>query len=139
MNGEKTLRGKTRRIQGRRSITPIRRKHKLAVMKTRSNTKVDGLPILQSANTLSLSERIKTQTDTKEYSLGEKRQGNEGGDSTGERQDKEVSEASLSCGYSENPEESVHPGSIQGVPSGSPHALTQVTNETQHEEEEPPF
>lgn len=139
MNRVKTLGGKTRRILGRRAITPIRRKRKLAVIKTRSRTRIDDISVLQ--RTSSLGDEERATEDSKEHCHSEKRKGSQGGDDSGEREVTHLCEAPVDCGYSENPEKSVHPGSIQGLPQllESTDALTEVTNETSPQEEEPPF
>lgn len=139
MNRVKTLGGKTRRILGRRAITPIRRKRKLAVIKTRSRTRIDDISVLQ--RTSSLGDEERATEDSKEHCDSEKRKGSQGGDDSGEREVTHLCEAPVDCGYSENPEKSVHPGSIQGLPQllESTDALTEVTNETSPQEEEPPF
>lgn len=108
---------KTRRLRGRRAITPIRNRKK-HFAKTRSHNKIEernDLRVSQRAD--SHGDQQRDENDKKEHSHGEKREGDEDSDGEGERADAEKHEAPHTQGDSQHPEVTVHPGSVQEAKS----------------------
>lgn len=131
-------RSKTRRVSGKRAITPIKKRHS----KTRYLKKVDGVAVSVSLRASRDNGGQREKEDTKEHRDGEGGQGDQGTSSEGKWKDTQVCEALEHRGHSEDQERSVHPGSVQGLSHGSlssESALIINANETEIEEEEAPF
>ena len=128
--------GATRRVTGRRALTPMRSRGKKPA-KTRSSgivKKKRNVLLSKSSESRIISER--PQGDTKEQCDGEERKGSQGGSDPGKQQDTEVVKTPNSQGDQCDSPRAIHPGSIQGLsPSASLHEL----DETELKEEEPPF
>ena len=106
----------TRRITGRRSITPIRSRHKKLIKKTRGH-KVERKPyvsILKHAT--AHSDEKRNQADKSEFSDDQERKGDKDGSLDGEWKDPQEHTQVEQSGTTENSEESVHPGPVQTVP-----------------------
>lgn len=126
--------GGTRRIQGRRGITPIRSKKK-RIVKTRSSKRVEnGVPVQQHTSTRSHREWEKERE--KEQCTDCKWKGDQ--DSGGDRKwdDSQEHKEAVQRGNQEDSEQSVHPGSLQELCELSELAVTDITNETELQEEE---
>jgi len=136
MNGFRTLRAlgnTTRRVQGRRSLTPIRPKKK-RILKTRSGKRVEnGLPIQQFTGSRSARERC--SQSKKEHSRDSQWKGNEDSGNHGKWEDSEKHQEAESLGDEKNSEQSVYPGSLQELHELSEHAVTEIPNETEFKEE----
>lgn len=105
----------TRRVTGRRSITPIRSKHKKLIKKTRGH-KVEHKPyvsILKHATTDSDGER--KETDKSQLGDNQEREGDKDSSLEGEWKDPKEHTQAEQSGTTENSEESVHPGPVQTV------------------------
>ena len=102
---------KTIRRRGRRAITPMRRKVRHAVNKTRSAHKVDnGVPLYQRSDAYGPGKGPQQRKDTDGEHQGQK--GDENSDSEGEWCHEEIHETTDLSGnqlYSTLP---VHPGSV---------------------------
>ena len=137
MNGTKTLRGlggKTRRITGRRSVTPIKPKRK-RILKTRYTKKVEnGVSIQQHSSSRGHGKR-KKETE-KEYCGDCERQGDKDSGTDGKWKDAQEHQETVNCGNEEDSAESVYPGSLQELYELSELAVVDITNETELQEEE---
>lgn len=135
---------KTRRFHGRRAITPIRNRKNKRYARTRSHTRVEEsnvVPVLQRTDSHVGEKR--EEDDKKEHSRCEKREGDKDGLNEGKGAHAENDEASDTQGDSQHSELTVHPGSVQGLPTntseGSENAVSASSNATHLEEEEPSF
>lgn len=137
MNGTKTLRGlggKTRRLQGRRSVTPIKPRRK-RILKTRYRKRVE--------NGVSIQQHSSSRSDGKRSTEGQKeqcgdceRKGDKDSRGDREREDTQEHQEANSCGNEEDSAESVYPGSLQELHELSELAVADITNETELQEEE---
>ena len=136
MNGFKTLRAlgnKTRRFQGRRSITPIKPKKK-RIVKTRYVKKVENAVSIQQQSS-SRSDGKWSAQDQKEYSGDFQWEGNKDGGNHGKREDSQKHKEAECGGNQKDSTESVYPGSLQELHELSELAVTDITNETELKEE----
>ena len=142
MNGALTLRGfpiqrsgkwKTRRFHGRRSITPMKHKGRKPA-KTRCHNR-NGVQLREHTSSFHDNERQGENKD--QHCENQKREGDKDSECSRERKDTEVHEEVIQLGNSEHSEKPVHPGSVQELRELS--ASVQVTDETDQQEEEPPF
>jgi hypothetical protein len=127
----------TRRITGRRSITPIRSRHKKLIKKTRGH-KVERKPyvsILKHATAHSHGEW--NQTDKSEFGDDQERKRVKDSSLNGEWKDPKEHTQAEQSGTTENSEESVHPGPIQTV-SNMPEstASSETSDKTEIESEQ---
>lgn len=135
---------KTRRFHGRRAITPIRNRKNKRYARTRSHNRVEesnAVPVLQPADS-HIGEK-QEKDDKKEHSGCEKREGDKDSRDEGKREDAEKHKTPHTEGDSQHSELTVHPGSVQGLPTNtsedSENAVTASSNATHLEEEEPSF
>jgi hypothetical protein len=135
MNKTKTLRGATtRRIQGRRGITPIKPRRK-RILKTRSRKSVEnGVSIQQ--HTGSRSDGKWSAKDQTELGGDCEWKGNKDSGVDRERKDSQEHKELVNCGNEEDSAESVYPGSLQELHELSELAVADITNETELQEEE---
>ncbi len=137
MNGTKTLRGlggKTRRITGRRSVTPIKPRRK-RILKTRYRKRVEnGVSIQQ--HTGSRSDGKWREEDEEEHSRDKEWKGIQDCGTDRKWEDSQEHQETVQCGNTENPAKSVHPGSLQELHELSQLAVADITNETELQEEE---
>ena len=127
--------GATRRVTGRRALTPMRSRGRKPA-KTRSTgivKKKRNVLFSKPSESRIIGER--PQGDTKEQCDSEERKGSQGGSDSGKQHDTEVIKASDGKGDSCDSPRPIHPGSIQGLQAASLHEL----DETELKEEEPPF
>jgi hypothetical protein len=127
----------TRRVTGRRSITPIRSKQKKLIKKTRGH-KVERKPyvsILKHATAHSDGKR--EETDKSQLSDCQEREGDKDGSLEGEWKDPQEHTQAIESGNTENSEESVHPGPIQTL-SNMPEstASSETSDKTEIESEQ---
>lgn len=118
MDGIKALKRyfQTRRFTGRRSITPMKTKHRKAVPKTRSH-KVEKKPYVPiRKHTIPQQPSERETTDQKEHCQDKERQGNQDSRSDDGRKDKEEHPQVDPGRNTENSEKSVHPGPVQALP-----------------------
>lgn len=130
----------TRRISGRRGVTPIKSKHKKTIPKTRGHKleKKPYVPLRKHTNTQSDEERKDSYKD--KYGKDPERKGDQDSCLGGEREDTQEHTQTVSLGDQENPEESVHPGTLQAVldlPTAT--ASVQTADKTEIEAEEIPL
>jgi hypothetical protein len=137
MNGTKTLRGlggKTRRITGRRSVTPIKPRRK-RILKTRYRKRVEnGVSIQQHAGSRGDGEW--REEDEEEYCRDSEWKRNKDGGTDRKWKDTQEHKETVKCGNTENPAKSVYPGSLQELHELSELAVADITNETDLQEEE---
>lgn len=140
MESKKSLRyAKTRRYTGRRSITPMKSKHRKTIPKTRHH-KVERkthVPVLQHTGSQQLSER--KEADKDQHSQHTKWEGNQDSHSPGERKDTQEHSQVEQVRNTENSEEPIHPGLIQTLPDLSQSEITavdQTSDKTEIEAEE---
>jgi hypothetical protein len=130
------LRNRTRRLHGRRGITPIKSKRK-RILKTRCSkpsTKVEnGISIQQHTSPRSSEER--SFCDEKEHSEHKQWKGDKISGDHGKREDEKECQEVEQCGNQEDSTESVHPGSLPELSQLSEDAVTLNTNETGLQEE----
>ena len=117
----------TRRITGRRAITPIQSKHRKLIKKTRGH-KVERKPyvsILKHA----VSHIGGEWKETDKSQLGEhsEREGNQDSHDKGKGKDEEEHTQVEQIRNTENSEKSVHPGPVQTVPDMSQQAAYDQT------------
>lgn len=105
----------TRRFTGRRSITPMRTKHRKAALKTRGHRigKKPYVPIRK--HTIPQQLREWETTDTKEYCEDTGGQGNQDSHPDEGWQNKEKHAQIDQSRNTENSEKSVHPGPLQAM------------------------
>lgn len=139
MNGTKTLRGlgaKTRRITGRRSITPIKPRKK-RVLKTRYRKRIE--------NGVSIQQHSGSRSDGKWPTKGQEElggdcewKGDKDSGDYGKWQDAEEHKEAQCGGNPKDSTESVYPGSLQELHELSElqDAVADITNETELQEEE---
>ena len=120
----------TRRVTGRRAITPMRSKHKNHIKKTRGHKigKKTYVPLLK--HTVSYNDGEREKKDTGQCSEYQKRQGNEDSDDKGGKEDTQELTQVEQIGNTENSEKSVHPGPVQTLPD----LLEGCADDTQAEE-----
>lgn len=101
----------TRRILGRRSLTPMRGK-KRQYLKTRYSTKVvsSHVPILQQTN--SLHDETRKEESQDKYCEDPKREGSQDGPPKRRWKDTEKHTQVIQKGDSADPEESLYPGTV---------------------------
>lgn len=104
---------KTRRYTGRRSLTPMRSKHKRAPGKTRGHRveKKRNVQLLQHTSSQHDSQRERTDED--KHGGGTQGQGDQDSDSQGKWQDTQINEEAEQIRDSEDSKESIHPGPLQ--------------------------
>ncbi len=139
MNGTKTLRGlgqNTRRLHGRRSVTPIKPKKK-RVLKTRYRKRLE--------NGVSIQQHSGSRSDGKWPEKGQKElcrdcewKGNQDSGNHGKREDSEEHKEAQCVGNQKDSTESVYPGSLQELHELSElqDAVVDITNEAGLQEEE---
>ncbi len=126
----------TRRVVGRRSLTPMRSKHKRSVAKTRSSKVEAKVNVPLRKHTITFVYGKRNEKDAQEHSEDCKREGNQDSCPGGERQDQEKHSQVESLRDTENPEKSVHPGPVQALPELSEQtAVVQTSDETEIEAE----
>jgi len=105
---------KTRRYTGRRSLTPMRSKHK-SIGKTRGHRveKKRHVQLLQYTSSQHDGQRQRENED--EHSEHSSGQGNQNSDSEGKWKDTEIHQEAEQIRGSEDSKESVHPGPVQTV------------------------
>jgi len=135
---------KTRRFHGRRAITPIRNRKNKRYARTRSHNRLEesnGVPVLQRTDSHVGEKR--EEDDKKEHSGCEKREGDKDGLNEGKGAHAEKHETPDTERNSQHSELTVHPGSVQGLPTNtsedSENAVRASANATHLEEEEPSF
>ena len=103
---------KTRRYTGRRSLTPMRSKHK-TIGKTRGHRveKKRNVQLFHYTNSQYDGER--EGTDKNKHSPGAQGEGDQNSDSQGKREDTEINEEAEQIRNTEDSKESVHPGPLQ--------------------------
>jgi hypothetical protein len=122
----------------RRRITPIKRKHRKTVPKTRGH-KVEKKPYVPlRKHTSSQQHERRDPADSHEHSENSEREGNQDSNLEGGREDKEEYTQIEQGRTTENPEESVHPGPLQALPEMYKCADDTQTSETSIEAEELP-
>jgi hypothetical protein len=106
----------TRRITGRRAITPIQSKNRKIIKKTRGH-KVERRPYV-SILKHSVSHVAGEWKETDKSQLGEhsERQGDEDSHDKGEWKNEEELSSPQQIRNTENSEKSVHPGPVQTMP-----------------------
>jgi hypothetical protein len=128
----------TRRCTGRRSLTPMKSKHKKSVPKTRGHKveKKPHVPIRKHSGPQQSCRR--ETTDTQEYSENTEWKGNQDS-SSNERWENEKEYTQIEQGgNTENSEKPVHPGPVQAVSQMPECADDTQTSETSIEAEELP-
>jgi hypothetical protein len=119
----------TRRLTGRRSITPIRSKQKKLIKKTRGH-KVERKPYVSILkHTTANSDGERKETDKSQLSDGQEREGDKDGSLEGERKDPKEHTQANESGNTENSEESIHPGPVQTVPNMSESTASPETSD----------
>ena len=142
-----TTKGKTRRVQGRRAITPVRNRKK-HFPKTRSHNKIEernDLRVSQRADSHHGEKRDKN--DKQQHSESKEWKGDQDSHVKGERADAEKHKAPDTQGDSQHQELTVHPGSVHEAKASddSETAINDVpavsgeSNETALEEEDVSF
>jgi hypothetical protein len=128
---------KTRRVTGRRSITPMRSKHRKTIPKTRHH-KVEKRDNVQlRKHTGSQYDGRREGADKDEHSQDKKRERNQDCDHESERKDEEKHAQVEPLRNTENSEESVHPGPLQTMSEVSEQtAVHEETDKTEIESEE---
>ena len=133
--------GGTRRITGRRSFTPMRprgRKH----IKTRCNSTVVKAKrnVFLPKSPRAYDDGERSEDNKAELSKDTKWKGSENGSGKREQQNAEISEALDGEGDQLYPPGTIHPGSVQGLPTAaaSKDADTSLANAAELKEEEPP-
>lgn len=129
---------KTRRLHGRRSITPIRHKHQTAPAKTRSASKTGARHVSVHKRAGAQHNAVKREdTDQTELRQHQGEQGHQDSDLDGKRQDTEVHPQTVAPGNQPDSAESVYPGTVQAV-HGLPEQTADIIafDETLPEEEE---
>lgn len=122
----------------RRRITPMKRKHRKTVPKTRGH-KVDKKPYVPLRKHASSQQHEGWKpTDSHEHSDHSEREGNQDSDRGRTRKDKEEYAQIEQGGTTENSEESVHPGPLQAMLEMYKCADDTQTSETCVEAEELP-
>ena len=109
----------TRRIKGRRAITPMRSKHKCQIKKTRGHKveKKPHVPLFKHSSSLHDSER----KEEDQSQLGEHSQwkgDKDSNDKGGKENTKEHAQVEQ-VRNTENSEKSIHPGPVQTLPNMS--------------------
>ena len=128
--------GATRRVKGRRAITPMRSRGKKP-SKTRSSVLVKKKHnVLLSKSSEPCINRQRSQNDTTEQCDSEERKRSQGSSDQGKQQDTEVVKETDGQGDQCDPPGPIHPGSIQRLSSS---ASLYELDETELKEEEPPF
>jgi len=127
--------GCTRRIKGRRALTPMRSKRKKHI-KTRSNPSVKRNVLVSKPSDTRLDSQ-RSQSGKKEQCDSEGKQGSQGSGDQSEQQSPQVIETLDDRGDQCNSNRPIHPGSIQGLPNAN--ASQHELDETELQEEEPPF
>jgi hypothetical protein len=138
MDGTKSLKRYflTRRVTGRRSITPMKTKQKKTVPKTRGH-KVEKKPYVPIRKHTSPQQHGERQReDSREHGEDSERQRNQDSCLEAGRKDKEEYTQVEQGGTTENSEKSVHPGPLQTVPEMYTCADDTQTSETCIEAEE---
>lgn len=130
------LRNRTRRLYGRRGITPIKSKKK-RILKTRYSK-----PSAKVENGISIQQHTSPRTpgewsscDQKEHSEHNQWKGDKDSGDHGKWEDTEECQEIEQCGNQEDSTESVYPGSLQELQQLSEDAVTLNTNETGLQEE----
>lgn len=127
---------KTRRLQGRRGITPIRHKHR-GPAKTRSQAKAGGRHVSVQQRTGTDNDGQRSRKDQTEHCDHQGQQGQQDGCLDGERKDAEVHQAAVTPGDQQDSTESVYSRSVQAVRKLSAStADTLASYETLPQEEE---
>jgi len=130
------LRNKTRRLHGRRGITPMKSKKK-RILKTRCSKpsiKVEnGISIQQHTSPRTPEER--SPRDEEKHSKHNQWKGDKDSGDHGKWEDTEECQEIEQCGNQEDSTESVHPGSLPELQQLSEDAVTLNTNETGLQEE----
>lgn len=128
----------TRRIKGRRAITPMRSKHKCQIKKTRGHKveKKPHVPLLKHTGSLHLGER--EEKDKSQLSEHPQRQGDQDSDDKGGKKDPKEHTQIEQVRNTENSEKSIHPGPVQTVSDMSESATAddQAYDKTEIEAEE---
>ena len=129
---------KTRRFTGRRSITPMRSKHKKSIQKTRHH-KVEKRHVQLLKHTSTQYDGGRQGEDQNQCSEHSQREGNQDGDGQGEWKDTEILQEAELLRNTENSEKSVYPGPIQTLPHLSESQISagnETYDKTQIEAEE---
>lgn len=130
----------TRRISGRRGVTPIKSKHRKTIPKTRGHKleKKPYVPLRKHTNAQSDEERKEPYKD--KYSEDSERQGNQNSSSEGKRDNTEEHTQAEQVRNPEDPAESVYPGTVQTLPDlFEQTASVQTADKTEIESEEIPL
>ena len=120
----------TRRIKGRRAITPMRSKHKCQIKKTRGHKveKRPHVPLLKHTGSLLHGER--EEKDKSQLGEHPQRQGNQDSDNQGGEENKKEHSQAEQVRNTENSEKSIHPGPVQTVPHMSQSDTLAADDET---------
>ncbi len=106
---------KTLRFTGRRGLTPMKTRQKRLIPKTRrhlsKNTVEDGIQLRKHTDSQLDGERKKT--DESQHRENQEREGNQGSQGGGKREDTQKQTQLEQSRDQQNTEESVHPGTLQ--------------------------
>jgi len=128
----------TRRIKGRRAITPMRSKHKCQIKKTRGHKveKRPYVPLLKHTGSLVHGEW--EEKDKSQFGEHSQRQGNQDSHHQGGEENKKEHTQTEQVRNTENSEKSIHPGPVQTMSDMSESATAddQAYDKTEIEAEE---
>jgi hypothetical protein len=130
----------TRRISGRRGVTPIRSKQKKSIPKTRGHKleKKPYVPLRKHTSSHHEQERKVSYQD--KHSEDSERGGNQDSHLEGKRDHTQEHSQTEQFRDQENPNESVHPGIVQALPDlPESTASVQTADKTEIEAEEIPL
>ena len=130
----------TRRISGRRGVTPIKSKHRKTIPKTRGHKleKKPYVPLRKHAG--SQSDEGRKECNEDKYGKDSERQGDQNSDSEGKRDNTEEHTQAEQVRNPEDSAESVYPGTVQALPDlPEQTASVQISDKTEIEAEEIPL
>ncbi len=123
---------KTYRFTGRRGLTPMKTRQKRLIPQTRrqmsKNTVENGIPLRKHTDSQLHGEREKT--DKSQHGKNQQREGNQGSQDHGKREDAQKQTQVESIGNKENTEESVHPGTLQTLHPMSEQSISACDTQT---------
>jgi hypothetical protein len=126
----------TRRLHGRRAITPMKSKgKKVAIKKTRSSHKVEANVQLPK-HTSSRNGSQRSSSTENQHSIDQERKGNKDSGSEGKREDTKEHQEVITEGDKSNQECTIHPGSLQELRDLSELAFHDEEHKTEHQEEQ---
>jgi hypothetical protein len=126
----------TRRLHGRRAITPMKSKaKKVAIKKTRSTHRIETNVQLPK-HTGSRNGRERSPSCENQHSGHQEREGDKDSHSEGKRKDTEEHQDLITEGNKSHPECTIHPGSLQELRELSELAFHDEEDKTEHQEEQ---